>query len=50
MDNLIFKGKAKEELHQNTLEGLKTLEKNDLYIRNQNVIGKLMKSQSWDIL
>ena len=33
MDNLIFKGKTKEELHQNTLKGLKILETNDLYIR-----------------
>ena len=33
MDNLIFKGKMKEELHQNTLEGLKILEKHDLYIK-----------------
>ena len=27
MDNLIFKGKTKEELHQNMIEGLKILEK-----------------------
>ena len=33
MDDLIFKGKTKEELHQNTLEGLTILEKNDLYIK-----------------
>ena len=31
MDDLIFKGKTKEELCQNTLKGLKILEKNDLY-------------------
>ena len=33
MDDLIFKGKNKEELCQNTIEGLKVLEKNDLYIK-----------------
>ena len=33
MDDLIFKGKTKEELHQNTIEGLKILEKNNLYIK-----------------
>ena len=33
MDDLIFKGKTKEELHQNTLEGLKILVKHDLYIK-----------------
>ena len=33
MGDLIFKGKTKEELHQNTIEGLKILEKNDLYIK-----------------
>ena len=33
MDDLIFKGKTKEELHQNTLKGLKILEKNNLYIK-----------------
>ena len=33
MDDLIFKGKTKEELCQNTLKGLKILEKNDLYIK-----------------
>ena len=46
MGDLIFKGKTKEELRQNTLEGLKIL-KNNLYIK---AIGKLTKSQSWDIL
>ena len=33
MDDLIFKGKTKEELHQNMIEGLKILEKNNLYIK-----------------
>ena len=33
MDNLIFKGKTKEELHQTMIGGLKILEKNDLYIK-----------------
>ena len=33
MDDLIFKGKTKEELRQNMIEGLKILEKNDLYIK-----------------
>ena len=31
MDDLIFKGKTKEELHKNTLEGLEILAKHDLY-------------------
>ena len=33
MDNLIFKSRTKAELHQNMIEGLKILEKNDLYIK-----------------
>ena len=33
MDNLIFKGKTKEELRKNTLEGLEILAKHDLYIK-----------------
>ena len=33
MDNLIFKGKTKEELRRNTLEGLEILAKHDLYIK-----------------
>ena len=33
MDDLIFKGKTKEELRQNTLEGLEILAKHDLYIK-----------------
>ena len=33
MDDLIFNGKTKEELCQNTLEGLKILAKHDLYIK-----------------
>ena len=33
MDDLIFKGKTKEELCKNTLEGLEILAKHDLYIK-----------------
>ena len=33
MDDLIFKGKTKEELRRNTLEGLEILAKHDLYIK-----------------
>ena len=33
MDDLIFKGKTKEELCRNTLEGLEILAKHDLYIK-----------------
>ena len=33
MDDLIFKGKTKEELRKNTLEGLEILSKHDLYIK-----------------
>ena len=33
MDDLIFKGKTKEELHRNTLEGLEILAKHNLYIK-----------------
>ena len=33
MDNLIFKGKTKEELCRNTLEGLEILAKHNLYIK-----------------
>ena len=33
MDNLIFKGKTREELCRNTLEGLEILVKHDLYIK-----------------
>ena len=33
MDDLIFKGKTKEEHCQNTCKGLKILEKNNLYIK-----------------
>ena len=33
MDDLIFKGKTKEELRKNTLEGLEILAKHDLYIK-----------------
>ena len=33
MDNLIFKGKTKEVLCRNTLEGLRILAKHDLYIK-----------------
>ena len=33
MDNLIFKGKTKEELRKNTLEGLEIVAKHDLYIK-----------------
>ena len=33
MDDLIFKGKTKEELCKNTLEGLEILVKHDLYIK-----------------
>ena len=33
MDDLIFKGKTKEELGRNTLEGLEILAKHDLYIK-----------------
>ena len=33
MDDLIFKGKTKEELQRNTLEGLEILVKHDLYIK-----------------
>ena len=33
MDNLIFKGKTKEELQRNTLKGLEILVKHDLYIK-----------------
>ena len=33
MDDLIFKGKTKEELRRNTLEGLEILAKYDLYIK-----------------
>ena len=32
MDDLIFKGKTKEELQRNTLEGLEILAKHDLYV------------------
>ena len=33
IDDLIFKGKTKEELCRNTLEGLDILVKHDLYIK-----------------
>ena len=33
MDDLIFKGKSKEELCKNTLEGLEILAKHNLYIK-----------------
>ena len=33
MDDLIFKGKTKEELCRNTLKGLEILAKHDLYIK-----------------
>ena len=33
MDDLIFKGKTKEELCKNTLEGLEILVKHNLYIK-----------------
>ena len=33
MDDLIFKGKTKEELRRNTLEGLEILAKHDLCIK-----------------
>jgi hypothetical protein len=33
MDNIVFCGKTKEELHTNTLEGLRILETHDLYVK-----------------
>lgn len=33
MDDIVFCGKTKEELRANTLEGLHTLEKHDLYVK-----------------
>jgi hypothetical protein len=33
MDDIVFCGKTKEELHANTLEGLHILETHDLYVK-----------------
>jgi hypothetical protein len=33
MDDIVFCGKTKEELRTNTLEGLRILEKHDLYLK-----------------
>ena len=43
MDNLVFKGKTKEELCQNTLKGLKILEKNNLYIKESKCYWEVNK-------
>ena len=50
MDNLIFKGKTKEELCWNTLEGLEILQNMISTLKSPSVIGKLKKSQFWVIL
>ena len=50
MDDLIFKGKTKEELHRNTLEGLEILAKHDLYIKESKCYWEVKEVQVLDLL
>ena len=50
MDDLIFKGKTKEELRRNTLEGLEILAKHDLYIKESKCYWEVEEVPVWVIL